>query len=143
MGIKKNNSNQGINKTSKSIKNENGSSRPANQPSAQNFDTIDDFTEPDKPQLIWQVIARIPNGKVASYGQIAEMAGLPGYARYVGTTLSRLPAGTILPWHRVVNASMKIAERDGSRMIEQRRLLEAEGVVLMDEKILKHYRWEV
>ena len=143
MGIKKNNSNQRINKTSKSIGDENGGSRPANQPSTQNFDAVDDFTELDKTQLIWQVIARIPNGKVANYGQIAEIAGLPGYARYVGTTLSRLPTGTILPWHRVVNASMKIAERGGSRMIEQRRLLEAEGVVLIDEKILKHYHWEV
>jgi methylated-DNA-protein-cysteine methyltransferase-like protein len=143
MGIKKNSSNQGIKKNSKTVKGKNGGSPPANQPNAQNFDALEDSAELDKPQLIWQVIASIPKGKVASYGQIAELAGLPGYARYVGTTLSRLPAGTKLPWHRVVNAAMKIAERGGSRMIEQRRLLEAEGVVLIGEKILKHHRWHV
>ena len=143
MGIKKNSSNQGIKKTSKSVKGKNRGSPPANQANAQNFDALEDSAELDKPQLIWQVIASIPKGKVASYGQIAELAGLPGYARYVGTTLSRLPAGTKLPWHRVVNAAMKIAERGGSRMIEQRRLLEAEGVVLIGEKILKHHRWHV
>ena len=143
MGIKINSSNQGIKKTSKSIRAKNGGSPPANQPNAQNFDSSEDSAELDKPQLIWQVVASIPKGKVASYGQIAELAGLPGYARYVGTTLSRLPAGSKLPWHRVVNAAMKIAERGGSRMIEQRRLLEAEGVVLIGEKILQHHRWQI
>ena len=142
MGIKKNNSNQNINKTLQSIEDENGGSRPENQPNAQNFDTIDDSTELNKPQLIWQIVASIPKGKVASYGQIADLAGLPGYARYVGTTLSRLPAGTKLPWHRVVNASMKLAERSGSRMIEQRRLLEAEDVTFLGQKIPSHYHWQ-
>jgi methylated-DNA-protein-cysteine methyltransferase-like protein len=142
MGIKKNNSNQNINKTLQSIDDENRGSRPENQPTAQNFDTIDDSTELNKPQLIWQIVASIPKGKVASYGQIADLAGLPGYARYVGTTLSRLPAGTKLPWHRVVNASMKLAERSGSRMIEQRRLLEAEDVTFLGQKIPSHYHWQ-
>ena len=142
MGIKKNNSSQNINKTLQSIEYENGGSRPENQPTAQNFDTIDDSTELNKPQLIWQIVASIPKGKVASYGQIADLAGLPGYARYVGTTLSRLPAGTKLPWHRVVNASMKLAERSGSRMIEQRRLLEAEDVTFLGQKIPSHYHWQ-
>ena len=142
MGIKKNNSNQNINKTLQPIQHENGGSRPENQPAAQNFDTIDDSTELNKPQLIWQIVASIPKGKVASYGQIADLAGLPGYARYVGTTLSRLPAGTKLPWHRVVNASMKLAERSGSRMIEQRRLLEAEDVTFLGQKIPSHYHWQ-
>ena len=142
MGIKKNNSSQNINKTLQSIGDENGGSRPENQPTAQNFDTIDDSTELNKPQLIWQIVASIPKGKVASYGQIADLAGLPGYARYVGTTLSRLPAGTKLPWHRVVNASMKLAERSGSRMIEQRRLLEAEDVTFLGQKIPSHYHWQ-
>jgi|TARA_B110000971_G_scaffold113470_1_gene116380 methylated-DNA-protein-cysteine methyltransferase-like protein len=143
MGIKKNSSSQGISKISKSIKEKNGVRRRANQPKARSLDTMEQSTELDKPQLIWQVVASIPKAKVASYGQIAELAGLPGYARYVGTTLSRLPAGTKLPWHRVVNAAMKIAERGGSRMIEQRRLLEAEGVVLIGEKVLKQHRWQI
>jgi methylated-DNA-protein-cysteine methyltransferase-like protein len=143
MGIKKNSTNQGINKTSNSINVENGGRTRANQPKTRNIDSHSDSAQLDKPQLIWQVVAGIPKGKVASYGQVAELAGLPGYARYVGTTLSRLPGGTKLPWHRVVNASMKIAERGGSRMLEQRHLLEAEGVVLLGEKILKHHRWQI
>jgi methylated-DNA-protein-cysteine methyltransferase-like protein len=143
MGIKKNSSSQGINKISTSVQTKNGDGQCAKQPKAQNFDAIEYSTELDKPQLIWQVVASIPKGKVASYGQIAKLAGLPGYARYVGTTLGRLPAGTKLPWHRVVNAAMKIAERGGTRMIEQRRLLEAEGIVLLGEKILKHHRWQI
>lgn len=147
MGIKKNNSNQGISKTSKSKKNKNGGEARANQPKKQNFDDIEGFNDDslklDKPQLIWQVVASIPKGKVASYGQIANLAGLPGYARYVGTTLSRLPAGTKLPWHRVVNAALKIAERGGTRMLEQRKRLDAEGVVLINGKVLKQHRWEL
>lgn len=147
MGIKKNSSSQGIGKTSKSIKAKNGGEARANQPKKQKFDDIggfnDDSLKLDKPQLIWQVVASIPKGKVASYGQIANLAGLPGYARYVGTTLSRLPAGTKLPWHRVVNAALKIAERSGTRMLEQRKRLEAEGVVLINGKVLKQHRWEL
>ena len=58
----------------------------------------------DLKQSIWQVVASIPEGRVATYGQVAEMAGQPGRARWVGRLLSELPEATTLPWHRVVNA---------------------------------------
>jgi methylated-DNA-protein-cysteine methyltransferase-like protein len=82
---------------------------------------------------IYAVIARIPRGRVATYGQIASLAGLPGHARQVGYALSWLPDGSRVPWHRVINAKGEVSRRsepgdDG----EQRRLLEAEGVVFSE-----------
>ncbi len=53
---------------------------------------------------IYAVVRRIPRGRVATYGQIAELAGLPGHARQVGYALHALPDGTAVPWHRVLNA---------------------------------------
>ena len=78
---------------------------------------------------IYAVVRRIPRGKVASYGQVARLAGLPGRARQVGYALHALPAGTRLPWHRVVNAQGKVSRRrrPGSELT-QRILLEREGV---------------
>lgn len=85
----------------------------------------------------------IPKGRVASYGQIAALAGMPRHARLVGRTLRELPAGTRLPWHRVVNASLKISQREGSGgHREQKRRLLAEGVEFVGERIAKAYRWE-
>lgn len=90
-------------------------------------------------QRIWQVTAAIPPGTVATYGQIAELAGLPGGARQVGLTLSRLPRGTRLPWHRVINAAGRISIADPSR---QQALLESEGVVFENGRVnLKRFRW--
>ena len=90
-------------------------------------------------QRIWQVTAAIPPGTVATYGQIAELAGLPGGARQVGLTLSRLPSGTRLPWHRVINAAGRISITDPSR---QQTLLESEGVVFENGRVnLKRFRW--
>lgn len=78
---------------------------------------------------IYAVVVRIPRGRVASYGQVAVLAGLPGRARQVGTALASLPDGSRVPWHRVVNAAGKVSLRgfpgpDGF----QRHLLEEEGV---------------
>ncbi len=80
---------------------------------------------------IRRVVARIPKGRVATYGQVAEMADLPRRARLVGRVLSQLPPGSPLPWHRVVDARGKISLRStelGDGAGRQRRLLEAEGV---------------
>ena len=60
-------------------------------------------------EKIWQIIHKIPEGNVASYGLVAKLAGLPGYARHVGYTLKCLPAQTKLPWHRVVSAKGAIS----------------------------------
>jgi methylated-DNA-protein-cysteine methyltransferase related protein len=82
-------------------------------------------------QRIYRVVRRIPKGRVATYGQIASLAGLAGHARQVGYALHALPDGTIVPWHRVVNAAGRISTRAtaGGELI-QRILLEREGVRL-------------
>jgi methylated-DNA-protein-cysteine methyltransferase-like protein len=85
----------------------------------------------DRCQCIHAVVQRIPAGVVATYGQVARLAGLPGRARQVGHALSALPSDTRVPWHRVVNAQGKVSPRiDGRPADEIQRLrLEAEGVV--------------
>jgi methylated-DNA-protein-cysteine methyltransferase-like protein len=78
---------------------------------------------------IYAVVRRIPKGNVATYGQVARLAGLPGRARQVGYALHALTDGTTLPWHRVVNAKGEVSRRarSGSE-ITQRILLEQEGI---------------
>jgi methylated-DNA-protein-cysteine methyltransferase-like protein len=68
---------------------------------------------------------------VATYGQVATLAGLAGHARQVGYALHALPAGTTVPWHRVVNARGEISRRSvpGAELVQQQRLA-AEGVQL-------------
>jgi methylated-DNA-protein-cysteine methyltransferase-like protein len=82
-------------------------------------------------QRIYAVVRRIPEGRVATYGQVASLAGLAGHARQVGYALHALPEGTAIPWHRVVNASGGISLRSmpGSELV-QRGLLEREGIRL-------------
>jgi methylated-DNA-protein-cysteine methyltransferase-like protein len=58
---------------------------------------------PDFRALVLAVVKRIPKGRLASYGQVAALAGFPRRPRQVGMVLSGLPEGTKLPWHRVVN----------------------------------------
>ena len=75
------------------------------------------------------MVRRIPRGRVATYGQVAELAGLEGHARQVGYALHALPPVSGVPWHRVINARGEISARSGSDWGElQRLLLEAEGV---------------
>jgi methylated-DNA-protein-cysteine methyltransferase-like protein len=94
-------------------------------------------------ERIWQVVALIPEGTVASYGQIAALAGMPRHARLVGRTLRELPRDSRLPWHRVVNASLKISQRRGSGgHALQRRRLEREGVEFVGERIPRAFRWD-
>jgi len=96
-------------------------------------------------ELIWSIVRKVPRGRVATYGQIAELAGLEGHARQVGYALHHLPARSNVPWHRVVNAKGEISARTGGDSHElQRLLLEAEGVEFdakgrMD---LARYRWK-
>ncbi len=75
----------------------------------------------------------IPNGQVASYGQVASAAGLPGQARLVGYALHRLPDDHEVPWHRVVNARGAISlDTQFGPGLTQRALLESEGVEFDD-----------
>lgn len=100
--------------------------------------------EPLGPEeRVWQIVAAIPRGRVATYGQIAALAGMPRHARLVGRTLSRLPAGSRLPWHRVVNAGMRLSPRGDDRaMLEQRRRLEREGVTFVGPRIPRDHLWD-
>lgn len=94
---------------------------------------------------IWTVVRRIPRGRVATYGQIAELAGLEGHARQVGYALHNLPERNDVPWHRVINARGEISPRTSGDSHElQRMLLEAEGVEfdLAGRMKLEKYRWK-
>jgi len=83
---------------------------------------------------IQRVVSAIPEGRVATYGQIALLAGLPRRARLVGRALAALDDDSGVPWHRVINAQGRISSRGGSpHEYFQRRLLEEEGVEL-DER---------
>ena len=78
---------------------------------------------------VYQAVAAIPVGEVASYGEIAKRSGYPGYARHVGRLMSQLPPDSKLPWHRVIRAnnSLPIGER-------QALLLEVEGILLNHQR---------
>jgi methylated-DNA-protein-cysteine methyltransferase-like protein len=96
-------------------------------------------------ERIWQIVYQIPLGKVASYGQVAKMADLPGYARYVGYVMKNLPGDTRLPWYRVVNAQGRISFQPGtSQYLRQKSLLEAEGVVFIEGRFsMRQYQWQL
>ncbi|WP_034946301.1 MGMT family protein [Erwinia oleae] len=94
-------------------------------------------------QRIWQIVAAIPCGKVATYGDIARLAGSPGAARQVGGVLKRLPEDSKLPWHRVINRAGMIS-LTGDNLERQRDALIDEGIDVSREGkiVLSRYRWE-
>ncbi len=82
-------------------------------------------------QRFYEVVRRIPPGRVATYGQVARLAGYPGYARQVGYALFRLQGHkTDIPWHRVINAQGRISYSPFRLGYDdlQKVLLEAEGI---------------
>ncbi len=93
---------------------------------------------------IYTVVRRIPAGRVATYGQVAALAGLGGHARQVGYAMSALPDDGHVPWHRVINARGEISPRwESGADLEQRSLLETEGVQFNagGRISLARYRW--
>jgi methylated-DNA-protein-cysteine methyltransferase-like protein len=80
--------------------------------------------------IYYQVVRRVPRGRVATYGTVAREAGFPGRARQVGYALAALPDRSDVPWHRIVNARGEVSPRSAALGYErlQRTLLEAEGV---------------
>ena len=92
---------------------------------------------------IWDTIRDIPQGSVASYGQIAEIAGIPRGARQVGYALRHLPEDHEVPWHRVLQVSGKIAFEQGSRPYkEQRKRLMMDNVTVLAGRVnMQKYRW--
>lgn len=96
-------------------------------------------------ERVYAVVRQIPRGRVATYGQVAALAGMPGQARLVGYALNSLPEDHDVPWQRVINAQGRISERGNPEWEDfQRILLESEGVVTNVEGVilLSKYRWE-
>ena len=95
---------------------------------------------------IYAVVRRIPRGRVATYGQVAELAGLPGQARLVGYALAGLHDHDRVPWHRVINAQGRVSARGSGPggTVLQRLQLEAEGVAFGPggRVSLERYGWE-
>ncbi len=99
---------------------------------------INDFS-----MKVYDVVRQIPEGCVATYGQVARLAGSPGAARAVGNALHRNPYPGEVPCHRVVNAKGRLAKSFGfGGAIRQKELLEAEGVVVVNFAVnLGVYQW--
>ena len=93
---------------------------------------------------IYALVRKIPPGRVATYGQVAALAGLPGHARQVGYAMAALPFGSDVPWHRVINAQGRVSPRgdDWSAGL-QRSLLQREGVRFDHggRVALRRYQW--
>lgn len=86
----------------------------------------------DSWRRIYRVVRRIPPGRVATYGQVAWIAGLPGQARLVGYALHGVAGSSTVPWHRVINAQGRLSLRvdgPGGGAVAQRLRLEREGIV--------------
>jgi methylated-DNA-protein-cysteine methyltransferase-like protein len=95
-------------------------------------------------QAIWLTVCAIPEGCIATYGDVAERAGLPGAARRVGAALRKLPRGSEVPWYRVVNAQGRSSLPPGRNGADrQLALLADEGVILGSggRATLERYRW--
>lgn len=101
---------------------------------------------------IWDTVSEIPRGRVASYGQVARMAGLPGRARLVGTALKQLPDDSQVPWHRVINAAGRISfpptspdwERQHQRLLDEGVILvrgRVPGAAMIEEDFLDRLLW--
>lgn len=96
-------------------------------------------------QKVYNVVKKIPYGKVASYGMIARAIGAPGAAKLVGYALHSLPTETDVPWHRVVSAKGLISLYKLGILGEiQREMLEREGIVVNEfEQIdMERYAWK-
>lgn len=99
-----------------------------------------------KTARIYAVVQQIPVGCVATYGDIAKLAGLPRHARLVGYALHALPANSELPWYRVVNSQgqLSLGKLSPAGAAEQYERLTSEGVTFTSQGRvpLKHYRWQ-
>jgi methylated-DNA-protein-cysteine methyltransferase-like protein len=106
---------------------------------------VDDTEGPTSHERIHAAVSRIPRGRVATYGQIARLAGLPRHARLVGYALHALPEATRVPWHRVINAKGEVSPRSNGLGHDalQILMLRREGIRVSKEgKVsLATYRW--
>jgi methylated-DNA-protein-cysteine methyltransferase-like protein len=98
----------------------------------------------DSYARIYRVVCRIPRGRIATYGQVAALAGLGGHARQVGYAMHSLPDDASVPWQRVINAKGEVSPRSEPGMDRlQRSLLEDEGLAFdANGRIdLGRYQW--
>ncbi len=93
---------------------------------------------------IWHVVSLIPSGQVSTYGKIADLAGLPGRARYVSRALKLAPTHLNLSWYRVINSQGKISfPENTANFIEQVQLLRSENIKVNRGRIdLSIYGWQ-
>ena len=93
--------------------------------------------------VVRRVVCGIPPGRVATYGQVAREAGLGRRARFVGCVMARLPAGSDVPWHRVVCAGGRLAfAPDTESYRRQRARLEQEGVAFSGQRVdMRQHGW--
>lgn len=95
--------------------------------------------QPRDATRVHTVVALIPRGRVATYGQVAELAGFPRRARWVGFLMSQLPQGSSLPWYRVVNSQGVITCPAQTRATEQ---LISEGVTVANGRVnMTQFQW--
>ena len=95
-----------------------------------------------RDQRVWRVVEAIPPGFVATYGQVADLAGLGRGARQIGPALGRA-SDPNLPWHRVVAAQGRIAIPSGPSRERQIARLHSEGVVCVGGRVnMRHYQWQ-
>lgn len=103
------------------------------------------LAERSRYEQIYRVVCQIPRGKVATYGQVANLAGIPRQARQVGYALYRVSPGSDIPWQRVVNAQGRISYSvhcEGNDHL-QFHLLVAEGVIITEGQIdLEQHLWK-
>ena len=91
---------------------------------------------------VYQLVQRIPRGRVLTYGALARVLRLPGGARTAGRAMASTPSGQGIPWHRVVGERGKILIRGPHAML-QKKLLESEGVKLIESRVqLSQHAWK-
>lgn len=108
--------------------------RQATEPSA---------TQDVRREALYMTLAQVPAGSVVSYGQLADLAGLGRAARWVGRTLSQLPEGSALPWHRVIAANGRLSLPAGTASgAEQRARLRDEGITIHNDRVdIRRHGW--
>lgn len=105
----------------------------------------EDIVTDSPTKRIYEAVKKIPKGKVATYADVAEMAGNRKMARAVGNALHKNPDPSTIPCHRVVNSKGELAgEYAFGGALKQAQILESEGVKVVDGKVdIEKYRIEI